>query len=223
MNKYLAPSILSADFYNLEKSFDVMKKNNIKYVHLDVMDGMFVPNLSIGIPVIESINKHIGNDFILDTHLMVERPERYLENFKNAGSNILTIHKEATMDYIEVLSFIKESGMRAGISINPETDVREIDEALKVADLVLIMSVHPGFGGQKFINESLDKVEYLDKMRKENDFKYFIEIDGGINIENVDMVIKKGVDIVVAGSSVFKGDIDSNIKKFNEIIGANNE
>lgn len=218
MNKYLAPSILSANFYNLENDLKILKEVKIKYLHLDVMDGMFVPNISLGVPVIESIKKNTKDDFILDTHLMVERPERYITNFKNAGSDILTIHQEATIDFCETLAIIKDNGMKAGISVNPETDVRKIDECLKIADLVLIMSVHPGFGGQKFIEETLDKVRYLKEMRDKNNYNYLIEIDGGISIDNVENVLKAGVDIAVAGSAVFKNDIRKNIINFKNII-----
>lgn len=218
MKKYLAPSLLSANFYNLEKDIQELKEENIKYLHLDVMDGMFVPNISLGIPVIESIKKNSKDDFILDTHLMVERPERYITNFKKAGADILTIHQEATKDYCEVIAIIKDQGMKAGISVNPETDIKKIDDCLNIADLVLVMSVHPGFGGQKFIEDSLDKVRYLQDMRIKNGYKYMIEIDGGITIENVNSALEAGVDIVVAGSAVFKNDIRKNIKDFHEII-----
>ena len=218
MEKYLAPSLLSANFYNLEKDLAVLKEENIKYLHLDVMDGMFVPNISLGVPVIESIKKNTKEDYILDTHLMVERPERYITNFKNAGADILTIHQEATRDYCEVLTIIKDQGMRAGISVNPETDIKKIDDCLGIADLVLVMSVHPGFGGQKFIEGSIDKVKYLQDMRNKNGYKYMIEIDGGITIDNVKKVCEAGVDIVVAGSAVFKNDIRKNVKDFNNII-----
>lgn len=218
MKKYLAPSLLSANFYNLEKDIQELKEENIKYLHLDVMDGMFVPNISLGIPVIESIKKNTKDDFILDTHLMVERPERYITNFKKAGADILTIHQEATKDYCEVIAIIKDQGMKAGISVNPETDIKKIDDCLNIADLVLVMSVHPGFGGQKFIEDSLDKVRYLQDMRIKNGYKYMIEIDGGITIENVNSALEAGVDIVVAGSAVFKNDIRKNIKDFHEII-----
>ena len=218
MNKYLAPSLLSANFYNLESDLKMLKDEKIKYLHLDVMDGMFVPNISLGVPVIESIKKNTKDDFILDTHLMVERPERYITNFKNAGADILTIHQEATIDFCETLAIIKDQGMKAGISVNPETDIKKINECLKIADLVLVMSVHPGFGGQKFIEDTLDKVRYLKEMRDKNNYSYMIEIDGGINIKNVEKVLDAGVDIAVAGSAVFNDDIKKNIDDFNNII-----
>ena len=182
------------------------------------MDGMFVPNISLGVPVIESIKKNTKDSFILDTHLMVEKPERYIKNFVSAGSDILTIHEEATNEYLNAIDLIKNEGIKAGISINPETDIKTIDNALAIVDLVLVMSVHPGFGGQKFIEDSLNKVMYLKDKREKNNYKYMIEIDGGIYVENVKKVIDAGVDIVVSGSGVFKNDIRENIKKFNNIL-----
>ena len=223
MQRYLAPSLLSANFFNLEKDFEALRKNEIRYIHLDVMDGLFVPNISLGIPIIKSIKDFVKDEYIFDTHLMIEKPERYLENFKKAGADILTIHEEATSDFVKVLSEIKESGMKAGISVNPETDIKLIDAALPIADLILVMSVHPGFGGQKFIESAYDKVRYLYEKRKDKGYKYMIEIDGGINLENVKSVLEAGADIVVAGSSVFRDDIDKNIKDFNKIIGAFDE
>ena len=216
--KYLAPSLLSANFYNLENDLNILNEENINYLHLDVMDGMFVPNISLGVPVIESIKKNTKDSFILDTHLMVEKPERYIKNFVSAGSDILTIHEEATNEYLNAIDLIKNEGIKAGISINPETDIKTIDNALAIVDLVLVMSVHPGFGGQKFIEDSLNKVMYLKDKREKNNYKYMIEIDGGIYVENVKKVIDAGVDIVVSGSGVFKNDIRENIKKFNNIL-----
>lgn len=215
---YLAPSLLSANFYNLENDLKVLHEEKIKYLHLDVMDGMFVPNISMGIPVISSIKTGIKERFILDTHLMIEKPERYIKNFREAGSDILTIHREITSDYLKVIDLIKTEGLKAGISINPETNVNEIDEALNKVDLVLVMSVHPGFGGQKFIPESLDKIRYLKEMRDKNGFNYLIEVDGGIYAENVKCVIDAGADLIVSGSGVFKGNIKENIYKFNEVL-----
>ena len=223
MKKYLAPSLLSANFYNLEDDIAVLKKCNIKYLHLDVMDGLFVPNISMGIPVIKSIKDHAASDFVFDTHLMIEKPERYIENFKKAGSDILTIHVEATEDVAKTLNSIKEHGMLAGLSLNPETDIKVIEEFLPLADLVLVMSVHPGFGGQKFIEDSLDKVRYLEDMRKKNSYKYMIEIDGGVDKTNLNKIMECGVDLAVAGSAVFKDDIETNIKDLNSIIEVYNE
>lgn len=213
----LSVSILNADFYNLHSQLKVLKACKIKYLHLDVMDGSFVPNISFGMPIIKSIKDNVNNDFILDTHLMIVNPDKYIEDFKNIGCNIITIHKEACDDYLSTLNHIKDMGVLAGISINPDTPVSEIDNALQVADLILIMSVNPGFGGQKFIDSSLQKIEYLNNKKKLNNYKYLIEVDGGINNMNIKNVTDTGCDLIVAGSSIFKGDITTNI---NNLKGA---
>lgn len=223
MKKELVPSLLSANFYNLENDLNILKISNIKFIHLDVMDGNFVPNLSIGVPVIESINRYAGFDFVFDTHLMIERPERYVDTFKNVGSDILTVHVEATNDLLSVMNAIKNAGMKAGVCVNPETDIRVLNNVLNIADLVLVMSVRPGFGGQKFMPTAIDKLKYLYEMREKNNYSYIIEVDGGIDKTNLKMVLDAGVDYVVAGSSVFKGDISSNINELTGIIGANDE
>lgn len=215
MKKSLAPSLLSANFYNLSTDLSVLKNKGIKYLHLDVMDGIFVPNISFGVPVIKKIKESVKDDFIFDTHLMIMDPIRYVKTFKEAGADILTIHVEATKNVKETIKMIHDEGMKAGISINPETDVKMIDEYLDDADLVLVMSVHPGFGGQKFISDVMTKVKYLKEMKEKNNYKYIIEIDGGINVDNVKSVLDEGCEIVVAGSAVFKNDIASNINNFN--------
>ena len=213
---YLAPSLLSANFYNLENDLNILSKKNIKYLHLDVMDGMFVPNISIGIPVISSIKKNTKDTFILDTHLMIEKPERYIDNFKDAGADILTIHREISSDYLKVIDMIKGSGLKVGVSINPETDVKEIIDVIDKVDLILVMSVHPGFGGQQFIESSLEKIAFLNDLRNKKRYNYKIEVDGGIYVENVNKVINAGADIIVSGSGVFKGNISENIDRFME-------
>lgn len=214
----LVPSILSANFYNLENDLNILVEKKIKYLHIDVMDGMFVPNISIGIPVIESLKKYVKDYFVFDTHLMIEKPERYIESFKDAGSDILTIHREITSDYLEVINKIKSLGLKVGISINPETDVNFIIDALNKVDLVLVMSVHPGFGGQKFIKSSIDKIRILNDLRIKNNYEYLIEVDGGIYSNNVNEVVSAGANLIVSGSGVFKGDIKNNIDDFNKII-----
>ena len=214
--RYLAPSLLSANFYNLENDLNILSKKNIKYLHLDVMDGMFVPNISIGIPVISSIKKNTKDTFILDTHLMIEKPERYIDNFKDAGADILTIHREISSDYLKVIDLIKDSGLKVGVSINPETDVNKIIDAIDKVDLILVMSVHPGFGGQQFIESSLEKIAFLNDLRNKNGYNYKIEVDGGIYVDNVNKVINAGADIIVSGSGVFKGNISENIDRFME-------
>lgn len=210
----LAPSLLSANFYNLEKDLEILRSENIKYLHLDVMDGIFVPNISFGIPVIKKL-KEFAKDFIFDTHLMITKPERYLKEFKDAGADILTIHMEASDKYIDTLKKIKEMGMQSGLSVNPETDIEKIKDALPYCDLVLVMSVHPGFGGQKFIEETLNKVSWLKSEKEKNGYKYIIEIDGGINKDNIKKVSDTGAELIVAGNAVFKNDIKNNIKELN--------
>ncbi|MBP7652515.1 ribulose-phosphate 3-epimerase [Candidatus Dependentiae bacterium] len=206
----IAPSILSADFTNLGNEIEEIKKN-IKYLHIDVMDGHFVPNISIGIPVIESLRPKFP-DLIFDTHLMITNPENYVEPFAAAGSDIITFHREVNINPTLIIQKIKKTGKIAGISINPDTDVHLLDSVLDKADLILIMSVFPGFGGQKFICETLKKIEYLKEKKIQKNYKYLIEIDGGVNIYNAKQIIDAGTEILVAGSAVF------NSKNKNEAI-----
>lgn len=216
--KELAPSLLSANFYNLENDLKILKENGIRYIHLDVMDGIFVPNISFGIPVIKNIKKHVGDDFVFDTHLMIKEPIRYVKEFKDAGADILTVHIEACEDIDKTIDSIKKEGMKVGVSVNPETDIHTIDKVLDKVDLVLVMSVHPGFGGQKFIEETADKITYLKEQKLKNNYNYIIEMDGGINVDNVKSVIDKGCELIVAGSAVFKNDIKENLKAFSKFF-----
>lgn len=211
------PSLLSANFYNLQNDLDILLKNNIKYLHLDVMDGNFVPNISFGIPVIKSLNKH-KNNFIFDTHLMINEPHRYIDNFIDAGSDIITIHIEAESEIIKTLNYIKQCNKKSAISINPENDIKTLYKYLEYVDMVLIMSVHPGFGGQKFIEDSLNKVKQLKNYIDNENLNIDIEIDGGININNIKQVIVAGCNIIVIGSSIFNGNINNNIQDFMSII-----
>ena len=213
---YLAPSLLSANFYNLENDLKILADEKIKYIHLDVMDGIFVPNISIGIPVISSIKKNVNNSFVFDTHLMIENPGKYIKDFKKAGSDILTIHREISSDYSKVIDQIKSEGIKAGVSINPETNPRDILEVADKVDLILVMSVHPGFGGQSFIESSIEKIKYLYDLRASKGYNYLIEVDGGIYNHNVKCVVDAGADIIVSGSGVFNGDIKANINSFNK-------
>ena len=194
MNSMLAPSLLSADFYNLENDINVLINNDIKYLHLDVMDGIFVNNISFGIPVIKKLKKHLASKIVFDTHLMITEPERYIDEFVEAGADIITVHYEASKVISNAIDLIKESGVKVGLSINPSTDVKNIVKYLDLVDLVLVMSVNPGFGGQKFIPDSIEKVKFLCEKRKENDNKFLIEIDGGINKDNINLVSCTAVD-----------------------------
>lgn len=212
----LAPSILAADFNRLGKQIKELEQNQIKLLHIDVMDGMFVPSISFGMPLITSIRKE--SSLFFDVHLMVQEPIRYVKEFVEAGADLLTVHVEACQDVAETLKQIKNQNIKSGISLNPETSVEAILPYLELADVVLVMSVHPGFGGQKLIPETLEKVKKLAKIREERNLHYNIEIDGGVNQENLLEIVSSGVDMIVAGTAVFSGNISVNIRKLREVI-----
>lgn len=216
MRYILAPSILAADFQNLGSEMKKTEEKGARYLHFDVMDGMFVPSISFGMPVLASI--HDVTDQVMDVHLMIREPIRYIEDFQRAGADLVTVHLEACEDVHETLAKIRECGMKTGLSICPETDVEELWPYLEEIDMVLIMSVHPGFGGQKFIPESLDKIRRTREMIKERRLTVDIEVDGGIYLTNVREVLDAGANIIVAGSAVFKGDAGENTRKFMEIL-----
>ncbi|MBS5364636.1 MAG: ribulose-phosphate 3-epimerase [Butyribacter sp.] len=207
----LAPSILSADFCKLGEQIHELEECDIELLHIDVMDGEFVPSISFGMPVIKSIRKI--TDMFFDVHLMVNEPVRYVEDFAKCGADLLTVHYEACKDVRATLEKIKEAGMKCSVAISPDTEVSKLEGLLDIVDVVLVMSVYPGFGGQKFIRDSLEKVRKLDKIRKESKFDFLIEIDGGVNIENAKEIAENGVDWIVAGTAVFGGDIKENIRK----------
>ena len=217
MKKNIAPSLLAADFFDLSSQMKLLKEGNIEVLHLDVMDGMFVPSISFGMPVISSLRKSV--DFFFDVHMMVENPERYIEDFYNSGADGITIHFEACKHIDRTISQIKSLGLRSGISINPATPVSLLENIVSEVDMVLIMSVNPGFGGQKFIPYSLDKIRELSKVREKNNPKLLIQVDGGVGVDNIKALSDAGVDEFVAGSSVFKGDILKNIKSLNDALG----
>lgn len=216
MEYILAPSILAADFKNLGCEMKKTEENGAEYLHFDVMDGMFVPSISFGMPVLVSICG--ATEQVMDVHLMIKEPIRYIEDFKKAGADLITIHLEACEDVHATIAKIRECGMKAGLSICPETDTEELAPYLKEIDMVLIMSVHPGFGGQSFIPESLSKIRRTRQMIAEQELSVDVEVDGGIYLTNVKDVLDAGANIIVAGSAVFKGDAGENTKNFMEIL-----
>lgn len=212
----LSPSLLSANFNNLKADLDEIVKAGCRYIHLDVMDGMYVPNISFGIPVIKSLRKY--NDLIFDTHLMVEEPIRYVKDFADAGVDILTVHVEACKHLDRTIEAIKEHGMKVGVTLNPSTSLSTIEYILEKIDMVLIMSVNPGYGNQKYIEYCTDKIRKLRDMIDSRGLEVDIEVDGGVKLDNLKKVLDAGANIVVAGSAVFGENTYENAKKFNEVL-----
>ena len=207
----LSPSILAADFANLGKQLKEIEQAGASYVHIDVMDGLFVPSISFGMPLIRSIRKVSGLTF--DVHLMIEEPVRYVRDFRDCGADIITVHYEACKDIAATLKEIRDTGARAGLSIKPGTSVDVVKELLPLCDMVLLMSVEPGFGGQKFMEVSYERAEMLHRMILDSGYPVDLQIDGGITLDNVSSVLDAGVNVIVAGSAVFK-DPYNNTKEF---------
>lgn len=217
-NIKISPSILSADFSQLSNEIKKLEEGGADLIHVDVMDGHFVPNLTIGPPVIKALRKYTKLPF--DVHLMISPVHKYIKNFADAGSDIITIHPEATKDLNESIILIKELNKKVGVSLNPNTKISVIESQLNNIDLVLIMSVYPGFGGQKFITESIKKIKDLKEIKDKNNYSFDIEVDGGINFSNSKKVINAGANILVSGTTIFKennGDIKKNIETLKSV------
>ena len=212
----LAPSMLSADFKELGKEIQAIEENGAKYLHFDVMDGIFVPSISYGMPVLKSIRS--GTNLVCDVHLMITEPIRYVEDFAKAGADLITIHLEACEDVNATIAKIKECGCKVGISIKPNTPVSTLQPYLDKVDMILIMSVEPGFGGQKFIPSSLEKIAETKAMIDASGLNIDIQVDGGIYTHNVEDVLKAGANIIVAGSAIFNGDTKQNTIDMMEIL-----
>ena len=212
----LAPSILSCNFANLQDDIEKTKGTDLKILHIDVMDGLFVPNISFGFKVISDIKEK--NDYFFDTHAMIEEPIRYIEEFKKAGVDRLTVHYEACKDLDKTIDAIKEAGMEVGLSYKPKTDTKLLVPYLEKIDLILVMSVEPGFGGQSFMIESIDKIKFFRDYINKNNLDCIIEVDGGIKTTNVEKVIAAGADLIVSGSDIFGKDIKYQINKYYEIF-----
>ncbi|MCI5953929.1 MAG: ribulose-phosphate 3-epimerase [Lachnospiraceae bacterium] len=208
----LSPSILSADFCKLGEQIKEVELAGAKYLHIDVMDGIFVPSISYGMPVIRSIRK--CSDIFFDVHLMIDRPERYLKEFAESGADLINFHLEATEDVKGTIAKIRGLGKKVGITMKPGTPAEAVKPYLELVDMVLVMTVEPGFGGQKLMPECLDKVKEIRKMITDRGLNADIEVDGGINVDNVELALESGANVIVAGSAVFKNDIAANVRNF---------
>lgn len=204
MKKLIAPSLLAADFGNLQRDIEMVNESSADWFHLDIMDGVFVPNISYGMPIVETIKKYAEKP--LDVHLMIVKPERYIDTFADLGADILTVHYETSPHLHRTLQAIKQAGMKTGVALNPHTNVLLLEDVIKDIDVVLMMSVNPGFGGQKFIENTYRKIRQLKELILDNEASTKIEVDGGVSNENIQKLADAGADIFVAGSHVFKSE-----------------
>ena len=209
----LAPSILAADFLKLGEQVQICADSGIEWIHCDIMDGHFVPNISYGPSIVEAVGT-VSDELFLDVHLMIENPDQYIEAFSDAGADLISVHFEACPHLHRTIQHIRDYGCMTGVAINPSTPVSQLEEILSEVDLVLVMSVNPGFGGQSFIESAFNKVEKLRSIKEQNNFSYLIEVDGGVGTKNAAKLVQSGTDVLVAGSSVFKnGNIAENITR----------
>ena len=215
----LAPSILSADFNRLGEQIQSVEKAECRWLHIDIMDGMFVPSISFGMPVVKSIRKE--SSLYFDVHMMVKDPERYVEEFQRCGADMITVHAEACRDLAETVKKIHETGADAGVAVNPDTPLSAVTDVMDQVEMILIMSVYPGFGGQKYIPESTERIRTLRRMLDEKGLEHVhIQVDGGINRATIDEVLAAGANIIVAGSAVFGSNIEQNVRELQEKISS---